>query len=163
MVDAIDSSLFFSHPRLSSTVFSSDVIQDICRTVTLERRPPWDVVIRQNDPGETLVEDRTRFSQTSLFVRRFYIILQGAVNIYRLDDESTQPIQYDFDPVTKLAEFDEDPEQREQLIAQTFGSYVVTLGEIHLSLSLQSIKFQSEDSILVNGHWLPMNLEALRS
>jgi hypothetical protein len=30
-----------------------DVIYDICKTIILERRLPWDVVIRQNDPGDT--------------------------------------------------------------------------------------------------------------
>ena len=33
--------------------FSSDVIHDICKTIILERRPAWDVVIRQGDPGDT--------------------------------------------------------------------------------------------------------------
>jgi len=28
-------------------------ISDICKTIMLERRAPWDVVIRQNDPGDT--------------------------------------------------------------------------------------------------------------
>jgi len=29
------------------------MIYDICKTIMLERRPVWDVVIRQNDPGDT--------------------------------------------------------------------------------------------------------------
>ena len=31
----------------------SDVIHDICKSITLERRPTWDVVIRQGEPGDT--------------------------------------------------------------------------------------------------------------
>ena len=63
---------------------------------------------------------------------RFYIILQGAVNIYRLDDESSKPIDVDLDTIAKLADLDGDPERRELLIGQTFGNYVVTLGKDHL-------------------------------
>ncbi|CAF5217327.1 unnamed protein product [Rotaria magnacalcarata] len=32
---------------------SDDVIYDICKTIMIERRPAWDVVIRQNDRGDT--------------------------------------------------------------------------------------------------------------
>lgn len=43
-------------PTASSTfrrALVTDLIHEICRTVVLERRTAWDVVIRQNDPGET--------------------------------------------------------------------------------------------------------------
>ena len=30
-----------------------DIIHDICRTIVLERRPAWDVVIHQGEPGDT--------------------------------------------------------------------------------------------------------------
>ncbi|CAF3379761.1 unnamed protein product [Rotaria socialis] len=89
---------------------SDDVIYDICKTIMIERRPAWDVVIRQNDRGDT-----------------FYIILQGSVNIYRLDDDSPQAIPEDFDSVTEFTKLDAEPEKREELIIQTFGNYVVTL------------------------------------
>lgn len=59
---------------------------------------------------------------------RFYIILQGSVNIYRLDDDSSQPINVEFDTVAEFAQLDSDPEKREQLIAEAFGNYIVTLG-----------------------------------
>lgn len=62
-----------------------------------------------------------------LFDLRFYIILQGAVNIYRLDDDHSNPIEIPFDLLTKLPQLDDDPDQRESLIIQTFGNYVVTL------------------------------------
>ena len=39
-------------PSLTRISFK-DVIYDISKTITLERRPAWDVVIRQNDPGDT--------------------------------------------------------------------------------------------------------------
>ncbi|CAF5209487.1 unnamed protein product, partial [Rotaria magnacalcarata] len=57
----------------------------------------------------------------------FYIILQGSVNIYRLDDDSPQAIPEDFDSVTEFTKLDAEPEKREELIIQTFGNYVVTL------------------------------------
>ena len=31
----------------------SDFIHDICKSITFERRPTWDVVIRQGEPGDT--------------------------------------------------------------------------------------------------------------
>jgi hypothetical protein len=37
----------------SKTNISLDVIHDICKTIMLERRPTWDVVIHQGDPGDT--------------------------------------------------------------------------------------------------------------
>ncbi|CAF4127721.1 unnamed protein product [Rotaria sp. Silwood2] len=95
---------------------SDDVIYDICKTIMLERRPAWDVVIRQNDPGDTF-----------FFNTRFYIILQGSVNIYRLDDDTPQPTLIDIDTITEFAQLDADPEKREELIAQAFGNYIVTL------------------------------------
>ena len=61
--------------------------------------------------------------------RRFYIILQGSVNIYRLDDEGPQPTSLAFDTVRDFARLDADPEKRDELIAQAFGNYVVTLGK----------------------------------
>jgi hypothetical protein len=60
---------------------------------------------------------------------RFYIILQGSVNIYRLDDDSPKSIQIAFDTITEFAELDADPEKREELISQAFGNYIVTLGK----------------------------------
>lgn len=89
----------------------------------------------------------------------FYIILQGAVNIYRLDDDTMHPIEYDFDPKSKFAEFDDDPEQREDLISQTFGNYVVTLGKRFLYLIDRTLTFidfiivQWEVLILENEPW----------
>jgi len=60
---------------------------------------------------------------------RFYIILQGSVNIYRLDDDNPKPIQIDFDTITTFAELDDDVEKRDELISQTFGNYIVTLSK----------------------------------
>ncbi|CAF1355657.1 unnamed protein product [Rotaria magnacalcarata] len=89
---------------------SDDVIHDICKTITLERRPAWDVVIHQGDPGDT-----------------FYIILQGSVNIYRFDEDGPKPAELEFDTVSEFTKLDSDPEKREELIAQAFGNYIVTL------------------------------------
>ena len=75
------------------------------------------------------------FDELNGISHRFYIILQGAVNIYRLDDESLKPIDVDLDTIAKLADLNDDPERRELLIGQTFGNYVVTLGKHHLSES----------------------------
>ena len=72
---------------------------------------------------------RIEIDVSSYLPFRFYIILKGAVNIYRLDDDNSNPIEIDSDTTTKFAEFDTEPDKREQLIAQTFGSYVVTLGK----------------------------------
>ena len=67
-------------------------------------------------------------SAMSLFMfNRFYIILQGSVNIYRLDEDSSKKIELPFDTVTEFAKLDGDPEKREQLINQTFGNFVITL------------------------------------
>lgn len=30
-----------------------EIIHDICKTIMLERRSAWDVVIHQGDPGDT--------------------------------------------------------------------------------------------------------------
>ena len=60
---------------------------------------------------------------------RFYIILQGSVHIYRLDEDSPKVIERHFDTITEFAKLDADPEKREQLINQTFGNFVVTLGK----------------------------------
>ncbi|CAF3920227.1 unnamed protein product, partial [Rotaria sordida] len=89
---------------------SDDVIHDICKTIILERRPAWDVVIRQGDPGDT-----------------FYIILQGSVNIYRCDEDGPKSTPHDFDTVKEFSKLDHDPDKREELIAQEFGNYIVTL------------------------------------
>ncbi|CAF0882557.1 unnamed protein product [Rotaria sordida] len=89
---------------------SDDVIHDICKTIILERRPAWDVVIRQGDPGDT-----------------FYIILQGSVNIYRCDEDGPKSAPHDFDTVKEFSKLDHDPDKREELIAQEFGNYIVTL------------------------------------
>ncbi|UJR21571.1 hypothetical protein I4U23_024654 [Adineta vaga] len=89
---------------------SDDLIYDICKAIMLERRPAWDVVIRQNDPGDT-----------------FYIILQGSVNIYRLDDEIPKSSEAEVNFETEFIKVDNDPEKREEFIAQTFGNYIVTL------------------------------------
>ena len=61
---------------------------------------------------------------------RFYIILQGSVNIYRLDDDSPKAVELGFDTVTKFRELDDDPDKREQFINQAFGNYIVTLSKI---------------------------------
>lgn len=58
---------------------------------------------------------------------RFYIILQGSVNIYRLDEDSPKKIELPFDTVKEFAKLDDDPEKREQLINQTFGNFIVKL------------------------------------
>ncbi len=58
---------------------------------------------------------------------RFYIILQGSVNIYRSDDEGPEPLV--IDTVTEFTKLDADPDKREELIAQAFGNYIVTLGK----------------------------------
>lgn len=63
-------------------------------------------------------------------MNRFYIILQGSVNIYRLDDDSPKAIELNIDTVTEFAKLDDDPDKREELIAQAFGNYIVTLGMI---------------------------------
>ena len=62
------------------------------------------------------------------FCYRFYIILQGSVNIYRSDDEGPKPGPLEFDTVKEFARLDVDPDKREELIAQAFGNYIVTLG-----------------------------------
>ncbi|CAF0826170.1 unnamed protein product [Rotaria sp. Silwood1] len=89
---------------------SDDVIHDICKTIMLERRPAWDVVIRQGDPGDT-----------------FYIILQGSVNIYRFDEDGPKQAPLAFDTIKEFSQLDHDPDKREELIAQEFGNYIVTL------------------------------------
>ncbi|CAF2902090.1 unnamed protein product [Rotaria sp. Silwood2] len=89
---------------------SDDVIHDICKTIMLERRPAWDVVIRQGDPGDT-----------------FYIILQGSVNIYRFDEDGPKQASPEFDTIKEFSKLDHDPNKREELIAQEFGNYIVTL------------------------------------
>lgn len=64
---------------------------------------------------------------------RFYIILQGTVNIYRLDDEGPQPTPLTFDTVTDFPRLDDDPEKRAELITQAFGNYITKLGkDVHL-------------------------------
>jgi hypothetical protein len=52
------------------------------------------------------------------------------VNIYRLDDDSPKAIELKFDTVTEFAKLDNDPDKREELIAQAFGNYIVTLSKI---------------------------------
>ncbi|CAF1575190.1 unnamed protein product [Adineta ricciae] len=89
---------------------SDEIIYDICKTIMLERRPAWDVVIRQNDPGDT-----------------FYIILQGSVNIYRLDDETPKSFETDGNVEMDLMKLHDDPEKREEFIGEAFGNYIVTL------------------------------------
>ena len=51
------------------------------------------------------------------------------MNIYRLDDDGPKPVPFDFDPVREFNRLDFDPNKREELIAQAFGNYIVTLGE----------------------------------
>ena len=110
------------------------------------------------DDGQQIFDLNSFFSPPFLQFS-FYIILQGAVNIYRLDDDTMHPIEYDFDPKSKFAEFDDDPEQREDLISQTFGNYVVTLGKSFFFLidrKLSLIDFmivQWEVLILANEPW----------
>jgi hypothetical protein len=62
-------------------------------------------------------------------LNRFYIILQGSVNIYRLDDDGPKPGPLEFDTVKEFSKLEVDPDKREELIAQTFGNYIVTLGK----------------------------------
>ena len=59
---------------------------------------------------------------------RFYIILQGAVNIYRLDDDAKPPSNEQNSGVD-LTQLDNESEKRDEIIAQLFGNYVVTLGK----------------------------------
>ena len=60
---------------------------------------------------------------------RFYIILQGSVNIYRFDEDGPKPAALEFDTVKEFARLNDDPEKREELIAEAFGNFVVTLGK----------------------------------
>jgi hypothetical protein len=53
------------------------------------------------------------------------------VNIYRNDDESTEPVDFKMDMIGILPELDNDPEKREQIIGQIFGNYIVTLGKLN--------------------------------
>ena len=64
----------------------------------------------------------------------FYIILQGSVNIYRLDDEAVKSTPLPFDTVKEFARLDVEPEKREELIAEVFGNYIVTLGKDNESI-----------------------------
>lgn len=50
------------------------------------------------------------------------------MNIYRLDDDSPPQMLTDFDTITEFSKLDTEPEQRDELITQTFGNYIVTLG-----------------------------------
>lgn len=59
---------------------------------------------------------------------RFYIILQGSVNIYRFDDDGPKSETLVIDTVKEFAKLDVDPDKREELIGQFFGNYIVTLG-----------------------------------
>jgi hypothetical protein len=76
-----------------------------------------------------LIKNCVLIFQNFVVKNRFYIILQGSVDIFRADDEGSKPIQIDIDTVTEFAKLDDDPEKRELIIAQTFGNYVVTLGK----------------------------------
>lgn len=60
---------------------------------------------------------------------RFYIILQGSVNIYRYDEDGQKPAELNFDSVTEFSKLEHDPDKREEIIAQAFGNYIVTLGK----------------------------------
>lgn len=66
------------------------------------------------------------------FIHRFYIILQGSVNIYRFDEDGPKPEPLEFDTVTEFAKLDNDSDKRDELIADAFGNYIVTLGKINL-------------------------------
>ncbi|CAF0733690.1 unnamed protein product [Didymodactylos carnosus] len=89
---------------------SDEVIHEICKSITLERRRPWEVVIRQGEVGD-----------------KFYIILQGSVNIYRLDDDA-KPTTADTTSATIDPSVIADDEKREEVISNYFGNYIVTLG-----------------------------------
>ena len=54
------------------------------------------------------------------------------MNIYRLDDDSPPSLDVDFDTVTEFAQLDVDAEKREEIIAEAFGNYIVTLGKIKI-------------------------------
>ena len=41
---------FFSN---QTKIIVAEIIHDICKPIMLERRPAWDVVIHQGDPGDT--------------------------------------------------------------------------------------------------------------
>lgn len=71
---------------------------------------------------------------------RFYIILQGSVNIYRFDEDGPKPASLDFDTVKEFSNLDDDPNKREELIGQIFGNYVVTLGKNNL-LNMNDLLF----------------------
>jgi hypothetical protein len=60
---------------------------------------------------------------------RFYIILQGSVNIYRFDDDGPKADLVVVDTVKEFSKLDTDPDKREELIGQSFGNYIVTLGK----------------------------------
>jgi hypothetical protein len=55
--------------------------------------------------------------------------LQGSVNIYRSDDDGPKIEPLVIDTVKEFTKLDSDPDKREELIAQAFGHYVVTLGK----------------------------------
>ncbi|CAF4960981.1 unnamed protein product, partial [Rotaria magnacalcarata] len=48
-------------------------------------------------------------------------------NIYRFDEDGPKPAELEFDTVSEFTKLDSDPEKREELIAQAFGNYIVTL------------------------------------
>ncbi|CAF0903653.1 unnamed protein product [Didymodactylos carnosus] len=65
---------------------SDEVIHEICKSIILERRQPWEIVIRQEEVGD-----------------KFYIVLQGSVNIYRLDDDVKATITDNTSPTIDLS------------------------------------------------------------
>ena len=50
------------------------------------------------------------------------------MNIYRLEDESVKSMPSNLETVSEFARLNTDPEKREEIIAQAFGNYIVTLG-----------------------------------
>ena len=54
--------------------------------------------------------------------------MQGSVNIYRFDDDGPKTETLVIDTVKEFSKLDVDPDKREELIAQFFGNYIVTLG-----------------------------------
>ena len=70
------------------------------------------------------------------FFVRFYIILQGSVNIYRLDDETPKFFETDGNLEMDLMKLHDDPEKREEFIGQTFGNYIVTLGKAYFQFKV---------------------------
>lgn len=51
------------------------------------------------------------------------------MKIYRTDDEAVKLIPTNLNTVVEFGKLHQDPEKREEMISQAFGSYIVTLGK----------------------------------